>query len=86
MGLDDFLGQSSPLGVSWAFLFSYIFIALCIAFVAVMLVKLNKARIVYGIVVIVGLILFIQSVLDYDVTGILWDAWLTLKTMLGVGT
>lgn len=86
MGLDDFLSHTSPVGISWAFLFSYIFIALLIAFIAIMLVKLNKARIVYGIVVVVGIILFLRSILGYDVTGILWDAWTTLKTSLGVGS
>lgn len=80
--LDDWLTTNSPLGASWAVVLSYALIFLALGYIAVKLSRMDKAKVVYSIIVIVGFILFLKAVIGYDITGILWDMWLTFKTWL----
>ena len=80
--LDDWLTTNSPFGVMWAVLLAYIFIFIVVGWLAVKMSQLNKAKVVYAIIVFIGFILFVKTVIGYDITGILWDAWTTFKNWL----
>lgn len=87
MGLDEWLQTASPVaGMSWAVVLAYAFIFLLIGWIAIKLSRADRAKVIYAIVVFTGFVLFLKSVIGYDITGILWDAWLTFKeAVLGGG-
>lgn len=83
--IDSWLLSESPTGAIWAVTISYFFMLVIIGLVGFALRKVTKAKLVYGIVLVVGLILFLKTVFDYDVTGILWNAYVTIRdSIMGV--
>lgn len=80
--IDAWLLSESPTGTIWAVTISYFTMLVIIALLGFALRKVTKAKIVYAIVWFVGIILFMKTIFNYDVTGILWNAYVTIRDAL----
>lgn len=72
MTFDTWLDSTSPLfGLGWAHVLAYLFIAGILIFLGWLATKLDRKTILYWIVGIVGVILFFQRVLGWNLPAVI---------------